>query len=100
MAYCQRGRTTEAPEDRRDERRQRREGALVAVHVVRDETAGVRYEPAEHDEQDEAEDQDALPVGRAAVALLGLAETEQTWRVGDQSPVQHVADPDDHAQLQ
>ena len=72
---------SEAAERRGHQRGQRREVALVAVDVVRDQMAGVVQQPADHDQQDEDEDQDALPVGGLAVALLGAADPEQPRRV-------------------
>ena len=80
--------------------RQRREVALVAVDVVGDQPTGVVEQPADHDQQDEDEDQDALPVRGVAVALLGAAETEQARAWSDQPPVEHVEDADDHDRLE
>ena len=90
----------EAPERRGDRRGQRREVALVAVDVLRDQAAGVVQEPADHDQQDEDEDQDSLPVRRVAVALLGAADPEQPRGVEDNAPVEHVDDADDHDRLE
>ena len=78
----------------------RREVPLVAFDVVRDQAAGVVQQTADHDEQDEEEDHDALPVGGIAVALLGAADGEQARGVGDQPPVEHVDHADDHDDLE
>jgi hypothetical protein len=67
----------EALERRGDGGGQRREVALISVDVLRDQAAGVVQEPADHDQQDEDEDQDALPVRGVAIALLGTADPEQ-----------------------
>ena len=79
---------------------QRREVALVAVDVVGDEVGGVVQQAAQHDEEDEEEDQDGLPVGGLAIALLGAAHGEQTRGVDDQPAVEHVAHADDHGHLE
>ena len=89
-----------AVERRRGQRRQRREVALVAVDVVGDQATGVIEQPADHDQQDQDEDQDALPVRGIAIALLGAAETEQARDVEHEPPVEHVGDADDHAGLE
>ena len=91
---------TEATERRGHERGQRREVALVAVDVVRDQMAGVVQQPADHDQQDEDEDQDALPMSGLAIALLGAADPEQPRGVDDHPPVEHVDDADDHDRLE
>ena len=95
-----RGRPAHAAQRGGRERAQRREVALVAVEVVRDQPAGVVQQPADHDEEDEEQDQHALPVGGVAVALLGAAEAEQARGVGDHAPVEHVQHAHDHDRLE
>ena len=99
LAHGARRGGAEAIERRGDQRGQRREVALVAVDVVGDQAAGVVEHPADHDQQDQDEDQDALPVRRVAIALLGATEPEQPRDVEDEPPVEHVGDGDDHARL-
>ena len=83
--------TAQAAERGGHQRGQRREVPLVAVDVVLDQAAGVVQQPADHDEQDEDEDHDALPMRGVVVALLGAADGEQTRGVDDQPAVEHVA---------
>ncbi len=91
---------TDATERRGHQRGQRREVALVAVDVVCDQVARVVQQAADHDQQDEDEDQDALPVSGLAIALLGASDPEQPRGVDDDPPVEHVDDADDHARLE
>ena len=100
LAHGARRGATETTERRGHQSRERREVALVAVNVVRDQVAGVVHQPAKHDQQNEDEDQDALPMSRLAIALLGAADPEQPRGVDDQPPVEHVNDADDHARLE
>ena len=73
-----RRRAAQAAERGGHQPRHRREVPLVAVDVVRDQAAGVVQQPADHDEQDEEEDHDALPVRGVADS----AARRGAWRTG------------------
>ena len=94
-----RGGAAQTAERRGHQRGQRREVALVAVDVEGDEVTGVVEQAADHDQQNQDEDQHALPVRLLAIAPLGAAEPEQPRRVDDHPPPEHVEDADDHARL-
>ena len=100
LAERLRGRVTEPAERSRDERRQRREVALVAVDVERDEVRPVVQEAADHDQLDEHEDQDRLAVIRVAEALLRATDADQPRWMDDHPAVEHVAGTDDHGHLE